>query len=1356
MGEKKMLKKVVWKRNQLIREFLPKLKEVRTNSLENFFLDRMLKNRELHIKLLNKFHFYQSVVNSLLYLAPSLASILMISLLIYESSFNSTVAITIVTLMNRLYSPMKNGANFIHTKINFKIAIKNLNYMINGVQELPKFTESYFLEILLSEEEIISLVKDKEVKNIYNDKEMKKIFELLFEADKLEDEKHLDQDQTIAQTEQLKKKTIISLISKNSLNLNPVLNTTFGENNGKKFNNLMLKKFSIKAGQKVGLIGLQNSGYSDFIRLLVNELVIKENIEELIVRGSVSYLNLESSIFFEGKTLRENIVLSQPFDEQYYYQILKLIELDFKNLSGQDFIQLAENGKNIPTVALRKVLLARFLYLKRDIYIIDRFLDNVSREERDVLDKIFFDTILKEKTVIFASNNSYFLSKTDLSIVFKDSDIVELGPFLQLVSNVDSIASSLCKKSNTRRMGRPRFSSLIKPTIIGQPILKTMNELMSEEEDESYDSDTVSRSLTPKSFLTESDRSQNGLNLEEEDISEEAIIEGKLENKQKANIKKKQTIDLLFEKADAANSKVDATPTTKNNGTNSKFQSTSTITILNKKITYSSPILLQFGRSKRMELRLREKGQIFEKESNKLFSPQYTFYKFLSLGSTSSTYIWMLLFLISSLLFIFGDIWLAIWSRDTLSFSQGYLYPLIYAVVTVLASIFIVLRDTVFRAQFRLLSDKLYQIVLEHLMNLRLDWLNHNSTSKIFTKMTRDQMLIDEEMNTVSLNIFSNLINFLIGLIIINFLYRGILVFFTGILLIYVVNLMRKYSKIVAFLTINQDIKKNDLYQIYLEASRSFPSMRVNGIDNYLIKRFTKTNDLFQNLTSQIFNLSMRWLGVRLTVITTLFQVVNYFLPIILLVCFRSTMSEQAIQLLLAMVWTIKVNNSLVLMIRNLAMCYAKIISVERLFQFVNNGQQEVTNNLRPISNKIEVLEDLNEKSAFELYNIKLPTIDKSSLSMKIHNIKINSKLTAIAGPSVSGRHLLTEVLMGLHFSTLSEDSTILHFGENLRYLNKREIRMKLKYLSNKPYIFIGSVDLNLDPYQKYSLSEKIKVLSYVRILDYFRVVFWSKEDRKRDFNGLKNAYSNIQTKLNSIRNEKLKSDSLELQPEDQGKYKFSLDKKELNCKNSQFLASSGRQDQDEHKRKSKSTKKYNKGFTILKRFNRIAVVKKDDGNEEEILEEENKIKLMNQLLICKELESSQNSRLFRNTSNFQSMGKFGRYELNNASEELFLEAILSNRELMYPLKQLDAFTKLLKIAEIMLEKPRVLFVDENALKIKELPNLDYFQLLTQNLPDTYFIVIVNGRDTLKNFDKVIIMKNGRVNWIGDPQKLPS
>lgn len=105
---------------------------------------------------------------------------------------------------------------------------------------------------------------------------------------------------------------------------------------------------------------------------------------------------------------------------------------------------------------------------------------------------------------------------------------------------------------------------------------------------------------------------------------------------------------------------------------------------------------------------------------------------------------------------------------------------------------------------------------------------------------------------------------------------------------------------------------------------------------------------------------------------------------------------------------------------------------------------------------------------------------------------------------------------MGLHCKNLSEESEVLYKGKDVRGLEKKELRERMMYLSNNPYIYRGSVDANLDPYKKFTEKQKKQVLSYLKLAEFFNTV---KEDSKdRGMQGLDRARKTIIARIQNIR----------------------------------------------------------------------------------------------------------------------------------------------------------------------------------------------------------------------------------------------
>lgn len=75
-------------------------------------------------------------------------------------------------------------------------------------------------------------------------------------------------------------------------------------------------------------------------------------------------------------------MLSKQFYPTLYWGILDRIDLNVKNFQGEDHIQVLEDGNNFSTTDKRKILVARMLYQGGDIFLFDRFFDDIDQLNR--------------------------------------------------------------------------------------------------------------------------------------------------------------------------------------------------------------------------------------------------------------------------------------------------------------------------------------------------------------------------------------------------------------------------------------------------------------------------------------------------------------------------------------------------------------------------------------------------------------------------------------------------------------------------------------------------------------------------------------------------------------------------------------------------------------------------------------------------------------------------------------------------------------------------------------------------------------------------------------------------------------
>lgn len=150
------------------------------------------------------------------------------------------------------------------------------------------------------------------------------------------------------------------------------------------------------------------------------------------IRGDVAYISLKDPFFVTDLSLRSNIVLDEYFDRKRYDEVLKVCKIDLKKFRGGDMIEVIENGNNFSSGERNKILLARFLYVERDIYIFDHYFDELDPKKH--LNHFFrvVNTFLKNKTVFYLSNKQQYVKEADQIYVFDDRTVVESGSYNEL------------------------------------------------------------------------------------------------------------------------------------------------------------------------------------------------------------------------------------------------------------------------------------------------------------------------------------------------------------------------------------------------------------------------------------------------------------------------------------------------------------------------------------------------------------------------------------------------------------------------------------------------------------------------------------------------------------------------------------------------------------------------------------------------------------------------------------------------------------------------------------------------------------------------------------------------------------
>ncbi|KAI5790168.1 P-loop containing nucleoside triphosphate hydrolase protein [Geopyxis carbonaria] len=187
--------------------------------------------------------------------------------------------------------------------------------------------------------------------------------------------------------------------------------------------------FSISKGSLSCVIGRVGSGKSSFLQSIVGELWKSEG--HVVVRGSVAYV--AQQYFIMNATIRENILFGHRYDPEFYQKTVRACALleDFDSLPDGDETQVGEKGISLSGGQKARVTLARAVYARADIYLLDDPLSAVDQHVgKHLIEQVLGPQgLLAGKTRIMATNSIPVLREADRITLITNGEFTEAGSY---------------------------------------------------------------------------------------------------------------------------------------------------------------------------------------------------------------------------------------------------------------------------------------------------------------------------------------------------------------------------------------------------------------------------------------------------------------------------------------------------------------------------------------------------------------------------------------------------------------------------------------------------------------------------------------------------------------------------------------------------------------------------------------------------------------------------------------------------------------------------------------------------------------------------------------------------------------
>ena len=205
-----------------------------------------------------------------------------------------------------------------------------------------------------------------------------------------------------------------------------------------------------KQGELTCIVGRVGSGKSSLLQAILGDLWKVHG--EVVVRGKTAYVAQQSWVM--NASVKENILFGHRYDSYFYDRTIKACALleDFKSLPDGDETEVGERGISLSGGQKARLTLARAVYARADIYLLDDCLSAVDQHvARHLIDKVLGPNgLLKGKTRILATNSIPVLQEAQLVAMIRDGRIVEMGAYEALIAEKGAVAA-LVRTSNNQK-----------------------------------------------------------------------------------------------------------------------------------------------------------------------------------------------------------------------------------------------------------------------------------------------------------------------------------------------------------------------------------------------------------------------------------------------------------------------------------------------------------------------------------------------------------------------------------------------------------------------------------------------------------------------------------------------------------------------------------------------------------------------------------------------------------------------------------------------------------------------------------------------------------------------------------------
>ncbi|NXE47010.1 MRP6 protein, partial [Casuarius casuarius] len=217
---------------------------------------------------------------------------------------------------------------------------------------------------------------------------------------------------------------------------------------------------TVHRGSLLAVVGQVGAGKSSLLSALLGEM---ENTDGYVtMKSTVAYVPQQAWI--QNASVEDNILFGKEMDEIWFNRVIDAcaLQADLESFPAGRKSEIGEKGINISGGQKQRVNLARAVYRKASIYLLD---DPLSAVDAHVRQHIFEHVLgpnglLKDKTRVLVTHTINVLPQVDNIVVLVDGTISEVGSYQELLQRNGAFAEFLHSHITAEEKAGPGLSAV--------------------------------------------------------------------------------------------------------------------------------------------------------------------------------------------------------------------------------------------------------------------------------------------------------------------------------------------------------------------------------------------------------------------------------------------------------------------------------------------------------------------------------------------------------------------------------------------------------------------------------------------------------------------------------------------------------------------------------------------------------------------------------------------------------------------------------------------------------------------------------------------------------------------------------